>query len=69
MKTTYIKSLPKFVDKYINLVSNIELFDAFEKIINVIDRLDINLITAIGNQPYLPNKWTIKETLQHIIDI
>lgn len=69
MKRTEIKSIPEYFDRYINLVEDIDLFEAFEKSILEINQLDTRLIEKIGNKTYLPNKWTINEIIQHIADI
>jgi DinB superfamily len=69
LKRTDIKTLPEYFDKYINLVSDIDLFEAFENSVKQIEVLDLLTIKLIGTKTYQPNKWTVKEILQHITDV
>ena len=69
MKRSELISLPEYFDRYINLVEDIDLFDAFNKSIHQINTLDINLLETIGTKTYLPDKWTVYEILQHITDV
>ena len=69
MKRSDIKILPEYFDKYINLVDDIDLFDAFEISVKEINELDLMTIKRVGSKTYQTNKWTINEILQHIIDI
>jgi hypothetical protein len=68
MKRSDITSLPQYFEKYINLVDDLELSQAFDKSINQLDRLDKNLLAQLDGKRYAPAKWTTKETLQHVID-
>jgi len=68
MKKSDIKPMPEYFDRYINLVDDIELDQAFQKSLNEIELLDINLIKRVGLKTYAPNKWTINEICQHLID-
>lgn len=60
--------LPKFFDRYINLVSESNLIDALR--INSPKNLfkDIGKLKTLGDFMYAPEKWTIKQVLQHCID-
>jgi hypothetical protein len=69
MKKSEIKPMPTYFDRYIKLVEDIELSKVFENSLIEIDQLDINLLNGIGVKTYAPNKWTVKEIIQHIIDI
>ncbi|WP_336963214.1 DinB family protein [Chryseobacterium contaminans] len=69
MKRTELKNIPEYFDRYINLVDNIDLFEAFEKSFKDLLVLDFDLIEKIGHKTYLPNKWTINEIFQHIADV
>lgn len=60
--------MPEYFDRYIELVDDIELSEAFDKGIEQIDDLDINLLKKIGDGKYAPNKWTVKDIFQHVID-
>jgi hypothetical protein len=61
--------LPKFFDRYINLsaenedlLKNLKAF-APEQILP-----DLKILNNIGNKVYEPQKWTVKDILQHCID-
>lgn len=69
MTKSEIQKLPEYFDRYINLVENIDLFDAFSKSIQALQALDLAKIGAIGLTTYLPGKWTVNEIFQHIADI
>jgi len=69
MKRTELAANPDYFNRYINLVEDIDLFDAFNESIDQIDMLDIDLLKKIGLKTYLPDKWTIHEIFQHITDV
>ena len=60
--------MPQYFDRYINLVANIELSKAFDDSIWQLDKVDRNLLTKLDGKIYAPDKWTIKNIIQHIID-
>jgi hypothetical protein len=68
MKKVDINPMPNYFDRYINLVADVELAQAFEDSITQIDELDKNLLEKMNGKKNSPNKWTAKEILQHIID-
>jgi hypothetical protein len=68
MKRSEINPLPEYFDRYINLVADTELLDAFDASIEQINKLDRDLYTALGEKLYAPGKWTVKDIIQHIID-
>ena len=68
MKRSDIATLPLYFEKYINLVDDLELSQAFDESVKQLDRLDKNLLTKLDGIRYAPDKWTTKETLQHLID-
>jgi hypothetical protein len=61
--------MPQYFDRYINLVDDIELDQAFLKSLQQLNSLDINILTQLKDKRYLPDKWTVNDILQHIIDI
>src|SRR5262250_3213180 len=67
MKRSDIATLPLYFEKYINLVDDLELSQAFDESVKQLDRLDKNLLTKLDGIRYAPDKWTTKETLQHVI--
>jgi len=60
--------MPEYFDRYINLVEDIELSEAFDESIEQLKRLDINLLKKIGDEKYAPDKWTIRNIFQHVVD-
>ncbi|WP_406684960.1 DinB family protein [Seonamhaeicola sp. MEBiC1930] len=63
-----LKFTPKYYDRYINLVDqNTNIIEAFSSSISVFDEYTETLIKQ-GEFKYQPEKWTVKEVLQHIID-
>lgn len=60
--------MPEYFDRYINLVEDIELAEAFDKSIKQLKNLDVILLKKIGDRKSAPDKWTVKEIFQHIID-
>lgn len=69
MKKSELKTVPEYFDQYINLVEDIDLFEAFNNSIEELKNLDFNLLKKIGFKTYTSNKWTINEIIQHITDI
>ncbi|MBA3692169.1 MAG: DinB family protein [Acidobacteria bacterium] len=68
MKKSDINPMPQYFDRYINLVADVELSQAFDDSISQLNELDRNLLTRLDGKKYAPDKWTVKEILQHIID-
>ena len=60
--------MPQYFDRYINLVADVELSQAFERSIVQLNKLDKNLLAKLDGKKYAPDKWTVKEIFQHIID-
>jgi len=69
MKRSDINPMPQYFDRYINLVEDIELDQAFIKSIQQLNSLDINLLSQLKGKRYLPGKWTVNDIFQHIVDI
>ncbi|TLV02351.1 DinB family protein [Dyadobacter luticola] len=68
MKKSDIQPMPPFFDRYINLVDDLDILNAFEeyapeKIYSKMDKL-----RELGDKVYAENKWTVKDILQHVID-
>ena len=60
--------MPEYFDRYINLAADVELSQAFERSIVQLNKLDKNLLAKLDGKKYAPDKWTVKEIFQHIID-
>ena len=68
MKRSDIKTMPQYFEKYINLVDDVELLRAFDLSVRQLETLDKDLLGKLEGKRYAPGKWTVKETLQHVID-
>ncbi len=67
-KWTDLPELPAFFDRYILKVDDLPLSVAFEKYSPTAILADLGKMKKLGDQVYAPDKWTIKDILQHIID-
>jgi len=68
MKKSEINPMPQYFDRYINLVADVELSEAFDESIAQLNKLDKDLLEKLDGKKYAPDKWTVKEIFQHIID-
>jgi len=68
MKKSDINPMPDYYDRYINLVADVELAQAFDESIRHLDELDAYLLEKTSGNKNVPGKWTAKEILQHVID-
>jgi hypothetical protein len=68
MKRSDIGTMPQYFEKYINQVDDLELSQAFDESIKQLDQLDRSLLVRLEGKRYAPGKWTVKESLQHVID-
>jgi hypothetical protein len=68
MKKSDINPMPQYFDRYINLAADVELAKAFDDSIRQLDELDGNLLTKLDGKIYAPDKWTVKNIIQHIVD-
>ncbi|KQS34205.1 DinB family protein [Dyadobacter sp. Leaf189] len=68
MKKSDIIPMPPFFDRYINLCDNVELMEGFEKYTPASIYHDVEKLKALGSKVYAPGKWTVNDTLQHVID-
>lgn len=60
--------MPEYFDRYINLVADVELVQAFDDSIGELNNLNTDLLSKLNGKTYAPDKWTAKGLLQHIID-
>ncbi len=63
MKKSDINPLPEYFDRYINLVADVELSQAFDDSIRQLGKLKVNLLEKIDGEKTTPGKWTAKEIL------
>ncbi len=68
MTKSEIPVMPKFFDRYINLADNTLVMDALTKGASFENLIPAKTLEALGDLRYAPNKWTVKDILQHIID-
>lgn len=68
MRKSQIHPMPDYFGRYINLVEDIELMEAFKRSMDTLYSLDLALFAKIGNRTYEPGKWTVNEIIQHISD-
>ena len=68
MKRSEINPIPKFFDRYITQVEDIDIVDALEKYSNIENLVDVAKLERLGDKVYAPGKWTVKEVIQHITD-
>jgi uncharacterized damage-inducible protein DinB len=69
MKKSNINQPPCYFDRYINYVADIEIVDAFRESLTEIESFDVEELSKLGDTTYAENKWTIKDILQHLIDV
>src|SRR5262245_23460821 len=68
MKISDIKVMPQYFEKYIKLVEDVELSKAFGDSLAQLEYLNKSLLAKLEGKRYAQDKWTVKETLQHVID-
>ena len=68
MKRSDIDPMPKFYDRYINLVEDVDVLEALEIHSPEVLFSEVDLLEALGDSVYAPGKWTIKDIIQHCID-
>ena len=68
MKKSDIKQMPEYFERYINLVADTELSDAFDASLAQIESLDLGLLKRIGGKTYEREKWTVNSIIQHLTD-
>jgi hypothetical protein len=60
--------MPPFFDRYINLVEDIDIFEAFELYTPEKIYFETQKLVDLADKIYAPGKWTIKDILQHVVD-
>ena len=68
MKKSDIKTQPKFFDRYISYVPDIDIMSALDLYGNQYLKDEITNFEKLGDTVYAVDKWTIRDILQHIID-
>lgn len=68
MKKSDIKQMPPYFDRYINLAEDVTLLELLQISLQELEQAPIEKWKALGEQVYAPEKWTVKDILQHYID-
>lgn len=68
MKRSDINPMPEYWERYIKLVPDVDLPQAFADSITQLDQLDRAALARRADKTYEPGKWTIKDIIQHIAD-
>ena len=68
MKRSDINPMPEYFDRYINLVADGDLLQAFDDSLSQLDSLDRNLLISLEGKKYASDKWTVNGIIQHVID-
>lgn len=69
MKKSDINPMPQYYDRYINLVADVELSQAFDESITQLSELNRDLLARLDGKTYEPGKWTVKDIIQHLTDV
>jgi hypothetical protein len=68
MKKSAIVTMPEYFDRYINLVGDMDVVPALDGYGAQYLRDEQDKFAALGDKVYAPGKWTVKDTIQHLID-
>jgi hypothetical protein len=68
MTRAQLTDLPEYFDRYINLCDDVTPIEALSLSIIELDNAPIADLLALGDRIYAPDKWTIKDVFQHMID-
>ena len=68
MKRSQVNPMPQFFDRYINLVEDINIFEAFDRYTPDKVYTDITKLACLQDRAYAEGKWSVKDILQHVID-
>lgn len=60
--------MPAYFDRYINKCDDVEVLAAIQTSIDELANAPIEKWKALGDRVYAPEKWTVKDILQHLID-
>lgn len=61
--------MPEFFDRYINMVEDIDVLSALSDYADITALIGQANLHALDGKRYAPEKWTIKNILQHLIDV
>jgi len=55
-------------ERYIRLTDNLPVLTALQKYRKLFSAGEVFLLQQLGDRVYLPGKWTVRDTLQHLLD-
>lgn len=68
MTRSDINTMPSYYDRYINLVPDIGLIEAFQQSLETLQNLDLETYHRLGDQVYAKGKWTTRQIFRHLSD-
>ncbi len=68
MIRSQINPLPVYFDRYITLADDVDVHTALKTGLFELENAPVEKWKQLGNKTYAPNKWTVKDILQHLID-
>ncbi len=68
MTKSDIKVMPEYFDRYIHLTDDVTYLEALDISLRELEQAPVATWKALGDQTYAPDKWTVKDILQHYID-
>jgi hypothetical protein len=68
MNKSDLPFMPEFFDRYINLAEDEEINFSLENSLHELENIDRQELESLEGMVYAPNKWTINDILQHLID-
>jgi hypothetical protein len=69
MTKSHILQMPEYFDRYINLADDVPVTAALQISLMELEEAPIEKWKALGEKAYMEGKWTIKDILQHYIDV
>lgn len=69
MKKSDIAIMPEYFDRYIHLSDDVTYMEALEISLQELENAPLDKWIALDNQVYAKGKWTVKDILQHYIDV
>lgn len=68
MKKSDIKKMPPYFDRYIMLTDDVTVIEALTISLQELESAPIDKWMTLNDTTYAPNKWSVKDILQHYID-
>lgn len=63
-----IQYCPDYFYRYMNLTEDLDYLTVLQKSLSDLQQAPLDMWEKIGDQTYAPEKWTVKQILQHLID-